>query len=75
MTDPSRNVQFGTFSAWTQEEFDRPFGGEMSNIDIIIGYVVDQSMLAPTEAGNSRYRLEDFTKSQLVEGEEYVPST
>ena len=61
MADPSRNFVFGP---WTQEDFDRLFRGEMPDIDLIAGYV-----------GSSRYALEDFTESQPVEGEEYVPST
>ena len=54
---------------------DRLFGGKIPNIDVIVGHVVDQPMPAPTEAGSSRYRLEDFTESQSVEGKEYAPST
>ena len=72
MAGPSRNFVFGS---WTQEEFDRLFGGEMLDIDLIVGYVVDQPGPAPTEAESSRYTLENFTESQPVEGEEYVPST
>ena len=47
----------------------------MPDIDLIAGYVSEQLGAAPTEAGSSRYALEDFTESQPVEGEEYVPST
>ena len=47
----------------------------MSDIDLIVEYEVDQSGPAPTEAGSSRYALEDFTESQPIEGEQYVPST
>ena len=72
MADPSRNFVFGP---WTQEDFDRLFRGEMPDIDLIAGYVSEQPGAAPTEAGSSRYALEDFTESQPVEGEEYVPST
>ena len=72
MAGPSKNFVFGP---WTQEDFDRLFGGEMSDIDLIAGYIGDQPEPAPTEAGSSRYALEDFTESQPVEGEEYVPST
>ena len=75
MAGHSRNVQFDTFSVWTQENYDRLFEGKMPGIDVIAGYVVDQPMPVPTEAGSSRYGLDDFTESQPVEGEEYVPST
>ena len=72
MAGPSKNFVFGP---WTQEEFDRLFGGEMPDIDLIAGYVVDHPGPAATEAGSSRYAVEDFTESQPIEGEEYVPST
>ena len=72
MAGASRNFVFGP---WTQEELERLFGGEMPDIDLIVGYVSEQPGAAPTEAGSSRYALEDFTESQPVEGEEYVPST
>ena len=72
MAAPSRNFVFGP---WTQEELERLFRGEMPDIDLIAGYVSEQPRAAPTEAGSSRYALEDFTESQPVEGEEYVPST
>ena len=75
MAGHSRNVQFGTFGTWTQEEYDRLFGGKMSDIDVIAGYVVDQSLPAPTEVRSSRYGYDNFIESQLIEGEEYVPST
>ena len=72
MAGPSRNIVFGP---WTQEELERLFGDEMPDIDVIAGFIVDQPAPAATEAGSSRYALEDFTESQPVEGEEYVPST
>ena len=72
MVGPSRNFVFGP---WTQEELERLFGGEMPDIDLITWYVSEQPGAAPKEAGSSRYALEDFTESQPVEGEEYVPST
>ena len=72
MAGPFRNIIFGL---WTQEELERLFGDEMPDIDLIAGYVGEQPESAPTEAGSSRYALEDFTESQPVEGEEYVPST
>ena len=63
MAGRSRNVQFGAFDAWTQEEYDRLFGGEMPDIDIIVGYVVYQPLSALTKAGGSRYGYDDFTES------------
>ena len=36
---------------------------------------MDQPLSALTESGGSRYGYDDFTESQPVEGEEYVPST
>ena len=47
----------------------------MPDIDVIAGYVVDQPLPTPTEVGGSRYEYDDFTESQPVEGEEYVPNT
>ena len=72
MAGPSRNFVFGP---WIQEELERLFGGEMPDIDLIAGYVSEQPGAAPTEAESSRYVLEDFTESQPVEGEEYIPNT
>ena len=70
MAGPSRNFVFGP---WTQEEFDRLFGGEILDINIIAGYVVDQPLPVLTEARDLRYGYDDFTESQSVEGDEYVP--
>ena len=72
MAGPSRNIVLGP---WTQEELERLFGEELPDIDLIAGYVVDNPAPAATEAGSSRYAVEDFTESQPIEGEEYVPST
>ena len=72
MAGPSRNIVFGP---WTQEEIERLFGEELPDIDLIAGYVADNPPLTATEAGSSRYAVEDFTESQPIEGEEYVPST
>ena len=60
---PSRNVCFSAFGSWTKEEYDRLFECEMPNIDIIVEYVVDQPLPAPTEASGLRYGYDDFTKS------------
>ena len=60
MAGPSRNFVFGP---WAQEELERLFGGEMPDIDLIVGYVVDQPGPALTEVGSLRYALEDFTES------------
>ena len=75
MAGHSRNVQFGTFGTWTQEEYDRLFGGKMSDIDVIAGYVESQPIAAPIETVGPSYEDDDFTNSQLVQGEEYVPNT
>ena len=72
MTGPSRNIVVGP---WTQEEFERLFGEELPDIDVLAGYVVDQPPPTTTDAGSSRYAHEDFTESQAVEGEEYIPNT
>ena len=72
MAGPSRNIVVGS---WTQEEFERLFGEELLDIDVLEGYVVDQPTPAATDVGSSRYAHEDFTESQPVEGEEYVPNT
>ena len=42
----------------------------MSDIDVIVGYVVNQPLSAPTEAGGSRYGYDDFTESQPMERED-----
>ena len=42
----------------------------MPDIDLIARYVGEQPEPALKEVGSSRYALEDFTESQLVEGEE-----
>ena len=72
MSGPSRNVVLGS---WTQEELERLFGEELPDIDLIAGYVADNPAPTATEAGSSRYAVEDFTESHPLEGEEYVPST
>ena len=72
MSGPSRNVVLGP---WTQEELERLFGEELPDIDLITGYVADNPAPTATEAGSSRYAVEDFTESQLVEDEEYIPNT
>ena len=71
MAGPSRNIVLGP---WTQEELERLFGEELPDIDLIAGYVADNPPPTATEAGSSRYAVEDFTESQLIEGEEYVPN-
>ena len=75
ITGRSRNVQLSTYGIWTQEEYDQLFGGEMPDTDVIVGYVVDQSLPTSTEVKGSRYGYDDFTESQPIEWEEYVPST